>query len=74
MPEVEEIVLISKEVFEGGKVRQSKVEKQNQKAPEDVTSIREKTYTSMHRMEMRKPRFYQQSSAMLIMLAVAEHP
>ena len=62
----------------GESARQSKVEKHNQKAPEDVTFIREKTYTLpitlASRLEVRKPRFYQQSSAMLIMLAVAEHP
>ena len=27
-----------------------------------------------NRLEVRKPRFYQQSSVMLMMLAVAEHP
>ena len=56
----------------GGKRSRVKSGKHNQKAPEDVTFIREKTYT--YRLEMQKPRFYQQSSAMLITLAVAEHP
>ena len=89
---------------EGESARQTKVEKHDQKAPEDVTFIREKTYTlpitlarglrirartkkrkkrrtekpegvpTHSRLEVRKPRFYQQSSAMLTMLAVAAHP